>query len=166
MTLEQRLRRVPVWAWVVLGLVVLMLACCMGAGIGAASTDDRVQAPATVETSTTPPVVVTPTTVAPTSTDPCIDREHCVSPENLDAAWPLTVPWAELNCMWRYTPGQDPRAMVWVEAPDGTSYAANGTAQQFLQMPKIDSIWADSDAIPGTKVNITPLISAGMLLCK
>jgi len=86
-----------------------------------------------------------------------------VSPENLDAAWPLTVPWVEVSCLWHY--GDQKQAMVYVTAPDDQSYAVNGTAQAFLDMPKIDLIWADS-GIAGVKVNIEPLTNVGLLLCK
>jgi len=107
--------------------------------------------------------VVTPKPVE-TSTDPCVERDRCVSPENLDAAWPLTVPWAEIDCMWWYAPGAEKQKMVWVVAPSGEAYAVNGTAKAHLQMYEVDEIWANGPG--GTKVNIQPLLSVGLLLCK
>lgn len=175
MKLEDRLRRVPWWVWLIVGIVALIIACCCGAGIGGARSEATTEASVEITqttassapTTTPADVPLSPTSVqTPVSSDPCVGRDRCVSPENLDATWPLTVPWAQIDCMWRNIPGQDRRAMVWVVAPDGQSYAVNGTARSFLNMSPLDPIWADNPAIPGTKVNMGPLLSAGLLLCK
>jgi len=55
---------------------------------------------------------------------------------------------------------------VTFEAPDGTTYAVSGTAMDVTDLPKIDEIWADNPAISGSKINIEPLISAGLALCE
>src|SRR6478609_12085764 len=147
MSLESRLRRVPRWAWIILGVFALVLACICGGVIGASGQAAAEQEPPSVtqtQQHTTPPATthaVTPdptrTVVTPkpveTSTDPCVERDRCVSPENLDAAWPLTVPWAEIDCMWWYAPGAEKQKMVWVVAPSGEAYAVNGTAKAHLQ---------------------------------
>jgi len=171
-----KLPAVPRWVWIVVAIVVAVILLCCGIGIGAASqaATEPQESPSVTRTQqhTTPPVAThtpEPTrTVEPvkTSTDPCVERDRCVSPQNLDAEWPLTVSWANIDCMWWYQPGHERQKMVWVVAPDGTAYAVNGTAQAHLQMSKIDSIWADSTTISGTKVNITPLTNVGLLLCK
>ena len=52
------------------------------------------------------------------------------------------------------------------EAPDGSTYAVNGTAMDVTDFPKIDEIWADNPAIGGSKISIEPIISAGLALCE
>jgi hypothetical protein len=48
----------------------------------------------------------------------------------------------------------------------GTVYAVNGTATSHQpDLPEIDAIWADNPSLPGLKVDISPIISAGLEEC-
>ncbi len=70
--------------------------------------------------------------------------------------WPLTVDSGELACEGN---------AVTFKAPDGTRYAVNGTAQGSTGLPEIDPIWADNPDTTGLKINIGPLIDAGLEVC-
>lgn len=75
--------------------------------------------------------------------------------------WPLTVDKVVVSCT-----GSDGVGMVFAEA-DETRYAVNGLAiGQNKAMPKIDKIWARNPSNPGTKINISPIIEAGLKSCK
>lgn len=51
-------------------------------------------------------------------------------------------------------------------APDGTDYAVNGTALTVEpDLPKIDAIWKNDPDVPGTRINIGPVIDKGLSLC-
>ncbi|WP_308495316.1 DUF2511 domain-containing protein [Microbacterium jiangjiandongii] len=78
------------------------------------------------------------------------------------ADWPLTVPDGIVYC----EVGFGPPYPITFEAPDGTTYAVNGTAMDVTDLPKIDQIWADNPGISGSKINIEPIISAGLGLCE
>ncbi|WP_238707002.1 PASTA domain-containing protein [Microbacterium lushaniae] len=79
--------------------------------------------------------------------------------------WPLTVPYAVVHCA-DYKAGSRTLQIVTVVAPDGTTYAVNGTAMTFTDFPEIDVIWANSPEIPDSKISISPVINAGMSLCR
>jgi len=56
-------------------------------------------------------------------------------------------------------------AQVLFEA-EGTTYAVNGTAMsQRPELPEIDEIWSDSPDVPGLKIDIAPVLDAGLALC-
>lgn len=48
---------------------------------------------------------------------------------------------------------------------DGAVHAVNGTAKDRTGFPGVDAIWADNPAIPGAKMDIGPIIEAGLALC-
>lgn len=79
--------------------------------------------------------------------------------------WPLTVPYAVVRCR-NITAGEMDLNVVTLDAPDGTRYAVNGTAQAHTSYPEIDSIWAPDPNVDGLKVNIAPVIDAGRQLCE
>lgn len=74
----------------------------------------------------------------------------CIDP------WPLTVGDGVLRC-------QPPDSVTIVA--DGTSYAVNGMASTQGHGVEIDPIWLDNPDLAGTKINIGPMINAGLALC-
>ena len=74
--------------------------------------------------------------------------------------WPLTVQEGVLRCE-----GSGGIGAVVFRTPDGTDYGVNGTAlgQGF---PRIDAIWKKDPDIPGTRINIGPVLDRGLELCK
>lgn len=81
------------------------------------------------------------------------------------AEWPLTVPYAVVRCK-NITAGGMKLNAVTLDAPDGTRYAVNGTAQDHTSYPEIDAIWAADPNIEGLKIDISPVINAGLKLCE
>jgi hypothetical protein len=69
--------------------------------------------------------------------------------------WPLTVEEGTLFC--------EAPSRVAFRAPDGTTYAVNGTARQ--KYPGIDPIWRPNPDLPGTKISLGDLIPMGLALC-
>jgi hypothetical protein len=86
-------------------------------------------------------------------------QDGAVSQADFEAdgrTWPLTVESGTLACE---------RGTEIVFTADGTTYAVNGSALAAGDKPEIDAIWADNPEIPGSKVNISDLITAGQELC-
>jgi hypothetical protein len=79
--------------------------------------------------------------------------------------WPLTVPYAVVRCK-NITAGGMNLDVVTLDAPDGTRYAVNGTAQDHTSYQDIDPIWAPDPNVVGLKIDISPIINAGRKLCK
>lgn len=80
------------------------------------------------------------------------------------AEWPLTVPYVIVNCEEKSAGGRVLQ-LVTLEAPDGREYAVNGTAREHTELADVRSIWVDASNTPGLKVDISPVIEAGLLLC-
>ncbi|WP_235825351.1 DUF2511 domain-containing protein [Agromyces badenianii] len=78
--------------------------------------------------------------------------------------WPLTVPYVVAHC-GNITAGNMNLQVVTIDAPDGTTYAANGTAKDHTEYPSLDPIWADNPDVDGLKIDISPIIDAGLVLC-
>ena len=93
---------------------------------------------------------------------PAIPSGRFLCDIDFGADWPLTVPDGIVYC----EVGFGPPYPITFEAPDGTTYAVNGTAMDITDLPKIDQIWADNPVISGSKINIEPIISAGLDLCE
>ena len=76
-----------------------------------------------------------------------------------DGPWPLTVPAGRLLC----EPG---RAAI-VVTPDGRRFQLNGTAsaERYRTRP-LEEIWQVNPDIPGTRVNIGPMIARALRLCE
>jgi hypothetical protein len=71
-------------------------------------------------------------------------------------AWPLTVASGVVRCS-----GQ---AVTFTAA--GRTYALNGVAEmQHPGWPQIERIWRKNPAIPGTRIDIGPIIERGLKLC-
>ncbi len=78
--------------------------------------------------------------------------------------WPLTVPYVVVHCENITADGRYLQVLT-VETPDGTTYALNGTARTFTDYPGIEAVWADDPDFEGLKIDISPVMDAGFLLC-
>ena len=78
--------------------------------------------------------------------------------------WPLTTPYVVAHCD-KISAGGMHLQVVTIDAPDGMTYAANGTAKDHTDYPALDPIWADDPDVDGLKINISPIIDAGIALC-
>jgi hypothetical protein len=71
--------------------------------------------------------------------------------------WPLTVRSGIVRC----------EGASVIFKTNGTDYAVNGTAlSQYPDMAPVRRIWRASREIPGTKINISPVLDAGLKLCE
>lgn len=71
-----------------------------------------------------------------------------------DGPWPLTVPEGVLRCR---------NMAVTFTAPDGTTYAVNGTARS--KYPGLEPIWKPHPEVSGARMDIGPLLNKGLTLC-
>ncbi|MBD1864296.1 MULTISPECIES: DUF2511 domain-containing protein [Trichocoleus] len=85
-----------------------------------------------------------------------------ISQAEFGDSWPFTVSNGELYCIGEGN-GQQVGAVVF--ATEDESYAVNGTAKA-LGYKAIEEIWRSNPAIPGTKINIGPIIQRGLEICK
>lgn len=79
--------------------------------------------------------------------------------------WPLTVPYVVAHCKNIAVGGRNLQ-VVTIDTPDGTTYAANGTAKDHTDYPSLQPIWADNPDVEGLKIDISPVIDAGLKLCR
>jgi len=70
--------------------------------------------------------------------------------------WPLTVSEGVVRC--------EGSAVIF-RTPDGENYGVNGTALS-RGLPKIDPIWKKDPAVPGARINISPVLDRGLRLCR
>ncbi|MBT2534502.1 DUF2511 domain-containing protein [Arthrobacter sp. ISL-48] len=78
--------------------------------------------------------------------------------------WPLTVPYVVAHCQGITVAGRHLQVAT-VDAPDGKTYAANGTAKDHGNYLDIDSIWAPNPDGSGLKIDFSPVIDAALALC-
>lgn len=78
--------------------------------------------------------------------------------------WPLTVPYVIAHCEEITVDGRDLK-MATVDAPDGETHAANGTAKDHGDYPDIDPIWAPDPDVSGLKIVLSPITDAALALC-
>lgn len=88
--------------------------------------------------------------------------EAPISRADMGAEWPLTVESGVIGC-------ERGRAIKFLA--NRKTYSINGTAQAYSKTHgfgwlQVNSIWADNPDIPGTKINIGPLIARGQKLCR
>ncbi|MGA1838222.1 hypothetical protein VD659_14975 [Herbiconiux sp. 11R-BC] len=79
-------------------------------------------------------------------------------------AWPLTTPFAVVHCEEQTVDGRVLQ-LVTLETPDGKAFAVNGTARDHSDLPDILPIWAEDPDVDGLRVDISPVIDAGLALC-
>jgi len=82
-----------------------------------------------------------------------------ISSSEFGAKWPFKVKEVEVRCR---SLGQLKELVV---IADGKSYALNGTAKRDRSLRDIEEIWLPDPSIPGTKINIGPIIERGKGLC-
>lgn len=110
-------------------------------------------------TTTQPPETTRPaTTAAPTTAAPRPKGE--VTATDYGDAWPFTVDSGTIRCI--------DDSVVFVTS--GTIYAVNGFARTRMEAEgwtdiTESDIWAANPEIPGTKINIGPIIDDGLALC-
>ena len=82
--------------------------------------------------------------------------------------WPLTVNSGTISCdPVPPVPGM-PNVQLVTFTSNGRTYALNGIALGFAKRRgwlDIRAIWKDDPAIPGLKIDISPLINRGLALC-
>lgn len=137
-------------------LLVMASACAKEA-------EDAVGAEASSTDASTTTEEITTTTEATTTTDePTTTTED--DPGHVEEAdfgdeWPLTVPEGDLRCV-------DGSSVIFLRG--GLIYAVNGLARGSADengWRLIDEIWRDDPSLPGTKVDMHPLIELGLELC-
>ncbi|SDK71995.1 Protein of unknown function [Cryobacterium psychrotolerans] len=108
---------------------------------------------------------VAPSEVAPVEVPDAVadDPGLLVSTDYRDK-WPLTVPYVVAQCE-NITAGGMNLQVLTIDTPDGTTYAANGTAKDHTDYPSLDPVWADNPDVDGLKIDISPIIDAGLMLC-
>lgn len=79
--------------------------------------------------------------------------------------WPLTVPYGVVKCQNREIGGLELQVITFTDSTK-KAWAVNGTARTHTDYPDIDPIWADDPELEGAKVNISPVIDAGMEICE
>ena len=121
--------------------------------------------PETTTTTTAPPVTTETSPPAPAPQSPPRNGPAgYVSEETRsDRPWPFTVSEGTLLCA-PYGVGGNQQSVTFVA--NRRMYAANGTAKGTDQFEDIDAIWKDNPDIPGTKVNIGPILDKGLSLCR
>ena len=90
---------------------------------------------------------------------PSLATSTPVSREMMKDQWPFSITAGVLGCE-----GQS----VTLRA-NGHTYAINGSAKtqgKKLGWRDVREIWKDNPEIPGTKMDIGPMINKGLLLCK
>lgn len=78
--------------------------------------------------------------------------------------WPLTVPYAVVHCKEVSVAGRTLQVAT-LDAPDGKTYAANGTAKDHGNYASIEPIWAPDPEVAGLKIDISPITNAALALC-
>ncbi|WP_395405757.1 DUF2511 domain-containing protein (plasmid) [Arthrobacter sp. UC242_113] len=78
--------------------------------------------------------------------------------------WPLKVPYVVAHCEGITVAGRNLQVAT-VDAPDGKTYAANGTAKDHGNYLDIDPIWAPKPDVSGLKIDMSPVLDAALALC-
>ena len=87
--------------------------------------------------------------------DTALARSENVNAQDFGDKWPLTVSEGILEC-------KRPSRVIF--RSKGNAYAVNGMAGS-AGYANIRPIWRNNPDIPGTKINIGPLIRRGLTLC-
>lgn len=86
------------------------------------------------------------------STGVAVDREEY---EQYDSEWPFTVDSGVVDCV-------EGNAAIF--RAEGQTYQLNGVARN-MGYDAIDPIWRDSPALPGTKVDLSGMVSLALEQC-
>lgn len=90
---------------------------------------------------------------------PSLATSTPVSREMMKDQWPFSIAAGMLGC----------EGLSVTFRANGITYAVNGTAKaqgKKLGWRDTREIWKDNPAIPGTKLDMGPMINKGLLLCK
>jgi hypothetical protein len=79
--------------------------------------------------------------------------------------WPLKVPYVVAHCQGITVAGRHLQVAT-LDAPDGKTYAANGTAKDHGNYADIDPIWAPNPDVSGLKIDMDPVTEAALAQCK
>jgi hypothetical protein len=115
------------------------------------------RAPKLVASATVSPTAIIAS--VPPETSPTLQAQGSrpVTRADWGAGWPLTVDAGTLRC-------ETGRAVVF-QTPDGTKYALNGIASANPKYKDLEPIWATDPSGLTPKMDIGPLIQAGLALC-
>jgi hypothetical protein len=75
------------------------------------------------------------------------------------------VPYAIVDCESKTAAGRSLQIAT-LEAPDGKTYALNGTAKSRGDYADIDSIWAPDPDVSGLKISMSPITDAALAFCQ
>lgn len=132
-------------------LSVALVAGCGSDGSGGAPSANKSPRPKAPSTKKMPAPKPKPPTKAPAQAK----NEATISAKDLGSEWPFTVASGTLKCT--------DNAITFTAG--GKTYGVNGTATGRDNLPPIDPIWKPNPDIPGTKVNVGPVIDRGLELC-
>ncbi|WP_417777108.1 DUF2511 domain-containing protein [Stutzerimonas xanthomarina] len=85
-----------------------------------------------------------------------------ISAEDFGDAWPFVQEEMQLQCL----PG---KAVVVTDPETGRMYGVNGAATgkaRQLGLDPLEQVWAESRSTPGTKTDVSRVISEGIELCQ
>jgi hypothetical protein len=94
-------------------------------------------------------------------------QERSVDALSFGDEWPLMIETGTLVC--ESVPAPIELLNVFIVEPNGATYAINGTARGTIEThgwQDFESIWKTDPAAPDLKVNISPLINAGLEICE
>lgn len=94
-----------------------------------------------------------------------VDAPGLLVSTDYEDEWPLTVPYVVANCEEISVAGR-PLQVATVDAPNGNTFAANGTAKSHGNYSEIDPIWAEHPSVDGLKIDISPVTEAALALCE
>ena len=85
-----------------------------------------------------------------------------ISEPTFKGKWPFSVNEGVLECR-EFNLSSDRKLPMVLFHANGKIYGVNGTAS--TRFESIDEIWLDNPDIPGTKINVGPIIQEGLKLC-
>lgn len=88
--------------------------------------------------------------------------QDLIDAESFGSPWPFTFEEAYVACH----AGQ---AVTVMDANSGRMYPLNGTARHKasqLGLEPLEPVWRDNPDLPGTKVDVGPVIEKGLSLCQ
>ena len=166
------MRRFVIEMGAVLVLATTVLGCSSESdlSLGSGSTTSTTQNATTIEMATTTNADAASSTVAPstttststsTSTTATTQRRErgYIAAATFEDPWPFTVEEGVVRCLGG-------SAVVLIA--EGTTYAINGLARGRIAdegWSEVEPIWLENPSIPGTRIDIGPVIDIGLDLC-
>lgn len=141
--------------------ILAATAALLLAGCGPGATPTPTVVPTTAAAAATNRALAATKVPAPTEIRETAVPRGYIARGMLSAEWPFTVDAGTLECE---TLAGDAQSVTFVVGDK--TYAVNGIAKGTGQYLPLEEIWADDPSIPGTKVNIGPIIDHGLALCR